>query len=147
MAEVEEFLKSQIKEAVNAAIESRLSEIYAAFSSESEEAKTRRKQISIINTKDLITISEAAIVIGCSESTLRKKVEETRKFFHSQTRRALSLVEPRQEKPKSKAPEQPFDPIPFIDKSKVGIILFEREKLLEWIKCDSYQHEKKEEAA
>lgn len=148
MAEVEEFLNRQINEAVNAAMQKRLTQIYAAFASESEEAKTHRRQIALINSKDLITISEAAFIIGCSESTLRKKVEETRKFLKSNTRRGLSLVGSEQNKLKPTKDEQDsFDPVPFIDKSKIGIILFERVKLLEWIKNSSPDRQERKEVA
>lgn len=121
----ETILQQEIEKAANAIVEKRLTEIYQTFTLESEEAKQKRKQISLINTKPLITVSEAAFLIGCSESNIRNKVSEAHRIREKQRKNPLS-VSPQHSKSK-------FDCIPYIEKSKVGLILFEREKLLAWI--------------
>ncbi|GEM_PF-5690958 len=150
MSVVEDFLKCEISQATDLSVEKRLAEIYQVFASESEEAKERRKTIAIINTKQFITVSEAALLIGCGESTLRKKIEETKKHLKLQREHSLSLVGADNDKPKSKSKkknDEPFDPIPFIDKHKVGIILFEREKLLAWVTKESGKETLQQEVA
>lgn len=122
---IETILQREIEKAAESIVEKRLSEIYQAFASESDEAKEKRKQLSLINAKPLITVSEAAFIIGCSESNIRNKVAEAHRFKEKQ-RKSEKLVSPQAFKNK-------FDCIPYIEKSKVGLILFEREKLLAWI--------------
>jgi len=79
-----------------------------------------RQQIALIKAKEHVTVKEAALLLSCSESHIRKLVMLARK---SKTRR----------------------PIPYVDME--GLTIFPRESLLNWASPTSHRQPVKYEAA
>lgn len=79
-----------------------------------------RQQLALIKAKDHVTVKEAALLLSCSESHIRKLVMMSRK---GKTRR----------------------PIPFVDME--GVTVFPRELLLNWASPSSHLQVVKHEAA
>ena len=79
-----------------------------------------REQLAIINAKEHVTVREAALLLSCSESHIRKLVTMARK---------------------GKA----CRPIPYVDME--GVIVFRRETLLDWAAPTSHLQVIKNEAA
>ena len=87
----------------------------------SDEASSRlREQLAFIKAKEHVTVKEAALLLSCSESHIRKLVMLARK---GKTRR----------------------PIPYVDME--GITIFPRESLLNWASPTSHIQPVKYEAA
>ncbi|SRR5713226_4503 len=91
----------------------------SAHSSDDASAKLR-EQIAFIKAKEHVTVKEAALLLSCSESHIRKLVMLARK---GKTRR----------------------PVPYIDLE--GVIIFPREILLDWASAKSQIQVVKYEAA
>jgi hypothetical protein len=79
-----------------------------------------RQQIALIKAKEHVTVKEAALLLSCSESHIRKLVMLARK---GKTRR----------------------PIPYVDME--GVTVFPRESLLNWASPSSHIQPVKYEAA
>jgi hypothetical protein len=91
----------------------------SVHSSDDASAKLR-EQIAFIKAKEHVTVKEAALLLSCSESHIRKLVMLARK---GKTRR----------------------PVPYIDLE--GVIIFPREILLDWASAKSQIQVVKYEAA
>jgi hypothetical protein len=83
-------------------------------------AKLRQQQLALIKAKEHVTVKEAALLLSCSESHIRKLVMLARK---GKTRR----------------------PIPYVDLE--GVTIFPRESLLNWASPTSHIQPVKYEAA
>lgn len=79
-----------------------------------------RQQLALIKAKEHVTVKEAALLLSCSESHIRKLVMLARK---GKTRR----------------------PIPYVDME--GVTIFPRESLLNWASPSSHIQPVKYEAA
>ena len=79
-----------------------------------------REQLALIKVKEHVTVKEAALLLSCSESHIRKLVMLSRK---GKTRR----------------------PIPFVNIE--GVTIFPRESLLNWASPSSHMQVAKYEAA
>jgi len=87
----------------------------------SDEASSKlREQLAFIKAKEHVTVKEAALLLSCSESHIRKLVMLARK---GKTCR----------------------PVPYVDME--GVTIFPRESLLDWAKPTSPIHLAKYEAA
>jgi len=87
----------------------------------SDDAATKlRQQLALIKAKEHVTVKEAALLLSCSESHIRKLVMLARK---GKTRR----------------------PVPYIDLE--GVTIFSRESLLDWVSLSSRLQVVKHEAA
>jgi len=87
----------------------------------SDDAATKlRQQLALIKAKEHVTVKEAALLLSCSESHIRKLVMLARK---GKTRR----------------------PVPYIDLE--GVTIFPRESLLDWASPSSRLQVVKHEAA
>ena len=86
----------------------------------SDEASKLREQLAFIKAKEHVTVKEAALLLSCSESHIRKLVMLARK---GKTRR----------------------PIPYVDME--GVTIFPRESLLNWASPTSHIQPVKYEAA
>ncbi|HKO41790.1 MAG TPA: helix-turn-helix domain-containing protein [Pyrinomonadaceae bacterium] len=85
-----------------------------------EPSERLRQQLALIKAKDHVTVKEAALLLSCSESHIRKLVMMTRK---GKSRR----------------------PIPFVDME--GVTVFPRELLLRWASPSPHLQMVKHEAA
>lgn len=93
----------------------------SALSHASDEASARlRGQLELIKVKEHVTVKEAALLLSCSESHIRKLVMMARK---GKSRR----------------------PIPYVDME--GVTVFPREMLLTWASPASHLQVVKHEAA
>ena len=103
-----DILEQTIKEIATEVFDDRLAEVERRFeTTESEDAVKLKHTLAQIMAKPFLRLTEAALLLNVSESQLRKQIKLAGNKKGSD------------------------DPIPFTD--RLGIILFNREELIEWV--------------
>jgi hypothetical protein len=113
-------LDARIEEIARAVFLERIGEGPASAPHSDHASSKLREQLAIIKAKEHVTVREAALLLSCSESHIRKLVTMARK---GKTRR----------------------PVPYVDLE--GVTVFPRELLLDWSSPKSQLQVVKYEAA
>ncbi len=113
-------LDERITEIARAIVQEVIANSLAPVQLSDNRAVKLREQLSFIKAKEHVTVKEAALLLSCSESHIRKLVMLARK---GKTRR----------------------PVPYIDME--GVTIFPRESLLDWARPTQHLQVVKNEAA
>jgi len=113
-------LDERITEIARAIVQEVIANSLAPVQLSDNRAVKLREQLSFIKAKEHVTVKEAALLLSCSESHIRKLVMLARK---GKTRR----------------------PVPFVDVE--GVTIFPRESLLDWARPTQHLQVVKNEAA
>jgi hypothetical protein len=113
-------LDERITEIARAIVQEAIANDIAPVQLPDDRSAKLREQLAFIKAKEHVTVKEAALLLSCSESHIRKLVMLARK---GKTRR----------------------PVPYIDLE--GVIIFPREILLDWASAKSQIQVVKYEAA
>ena len=113
-------LDERITEIARAIVQEAIANGIAPVQPSDDRSAKLREQLAFIKSKEHVTVKEAALLLSCSESHIRKLVMLARK---GKTRR----------------------PVPYVDME--GVTIFSRESLLEWARPTQHLQVVKNEAA